>query len=66
MLISSPCQLSHVLAYHNEQTPSKRKKSISLFAFQRKDGKFVYMDNAYIMALGFIRPELISVNVVPK
>ncbi len=47
-------------------TSSKRNKSISLFAFLRKNGKFVCMDNACIMALDFIRPQLISVNVAPK
>ncbi len=32
MLISSPCPLSHVLAYHNEQTLGALEKSVETFA----------------------------------
>ncbi len=43
-----------------------QQSAIFPFTFPRKDRKFVWMDNACIIALGLIRPELINVNIAPK
>ena len=45
------------------QKKNIQQPAIFPFVFLRKDRKFVCMDNACIMALGLIRPELINMNI---
>ncbi len=48
------------------QKENIQRSAISSFAFLKKDGKFVCMNNACIMVLGLIGSELISMNVASK